>query len=532
MNKNSKMKFNVTQDNKYLEIIDATTEELSDLKYICKQRIDNWKFHPLVKKKLWDGYINFMDSSNHIPLGLWHEIKLFSKEYGFPFKISGLDRIIDFELQKSEIEDIFTPWFDSDIQDKYKLREYQLDSVFKILRYRRSVSEIATAAGKTLTIFMVLYFLLQHKNYKNILIIVPNISLVEQTMNDIEEYIETFKIDESLFKIQLCLGGESKKRKEGCNIVIGTYQTLSKIEPDFFLDIDIVCCDESHTAKVKSIQTIFKNLNHVNFRFGVSGTAKITDKVSNQKATAFTLESLLGPKIQTIKSKKLMDLGYVSPVRIEVKILDYLPESQRKQLKEIKKKQSINGNKLYSLERKLVINNSTRNEYILDLASKQRGVTLLLFADIKNEYGKTMFNLLNEKLKNTNSEVYYLDGSSNLDIRQMAIEEVNNNDSKNIFIFASFGIFSTGINIPSIENIFLLESYKSEIIIKQSIGRGMRLFKNKEKVVIYDFVDDFTIPGYENYLMYHGRERRKIYKEEKFDYTVEKRKFDISHQIF
>ena len=227
-----------------------------------------------------------------------------------------------------------------------------------------------------------------------------------------------------------------------------------------------------------------------------------------------------------------MDLGYVSPVRIEVKILDYLPESQRKQLKEIKKKQSINGNKLYSLERKLVINNSTRNEYILDLASKQRGVTLLLFADIKNEYGKTMFNLLNEKLKNTNSEVYYLDGSSNLDIRQMAIEEVNNNDSKNIFIFASFGIFSTGINIPSIENIFLLESYKSEIIIKQSIGRGMRLFKNKEKVVIYDFVDDFTIPGYENYLMYHGRERRKIYKEEKFDYTVEKRKFDISHQIF
>ncbi|MDD8055502.1 MAG: hypothetical protein PHV15_06435 [Thomasclavelia ramosa] len=118
MNKNSKMKFNVTQDNKYLEIIDATTEELSDLKYICKQRIDNWKFHPLVKKKLWDGYINFMDSSNHIPLGLWHEIKLFSKEYGFPFKISGLDRIIDFELQKSEIEDIFTPWFDSDIQDK------------------------------------------------------------------------------------------------------------------------------------------------------------------------------------------------------------------------------------------------------------------------------------------------------------------------------------------------------------------------------------------------------------------------------
>ena len=143
-----------------------------------------------------------------------------------------------------------------------------------------------------------------------------------------------------------------------------------------------------------------------------------------------------------------------------------------------------------------------------------------------------MLNLLNEKLKNTNSEVYYLDGSSNLDIRQMAIEEVNNNDSKNIFIFASFGIFSTGINIPSIENIFLLESYKSEIIIKQSIGRGMRLFKNKEKVVIYDFVDDFTIPGYENYLMYHGRERRKIYKEEKFDYTVEKRKFDISHQIF
>jgi type I site-specific restriction endonuclease len=92
------------------------------------------------------------------------------------------------------------------------------------------------------------------------------------------------------------------------------------------------------------------------------------------------------------------------------------------------------------------------------------------------------------------------------------------NDNKIRILVASFGTFSTGISIHKIFNIFLTESYKSEVIIKQSIGRGMRLFEGKDAVNIIDFVDDFTYRGQQNYIMKHAEVREDIYAREKFKY--------------
>jgi superfamily II DNA or RNA helicase len=66
----------------------------------------------------------------------------------------------------------------------------------------------------------------------------------------------------------------------------------------------------------------------------------------------------------------------------------------------------------------------------------------------------------------------------------------------------------------------LVESYKSEVLIKQSLGRGMRKMEGKEKVNIIDFVDDFSSPKYVNYLMKHGDARIQIYKNEHFQYKI------------
>jgi superfamily II DNA or RNA helicase len=72
-----------------------------------------------------------------------------------------------------------------------------------------------------------------------------------------------------------------------------------------------------------------------------------------------------------------------------------------------------------------------------------------------------------------------------------------------------------------------VESYKSEKIIRQSIGRGMRLKEGKEKVNIIDFVDDFSLPkGHKNYLLKHGEERMKIYAEQGFPYKKYTVKFN------
>ena len=93
-------------------------------------------------------------------------------------------------------------------------------------------------------------------------------------------------------------------------------------------------------------------------------------------------------------------------------------------------------------------------------------------------------------------------------------------EGTNKVLVASFGTLSTGVSVKNIHNIFLVESYKSEVLIKQSLGRGMRLYEGKEKVNIIDFVDDFSWDGSANYLLKHSAERIEIYKRENFDYKV------------
>ena len=95
-----------------------------------------------------------------------------------------------------------------------------------------------------------------------------------------------------------------------------------------------------------------------------------------------------------------------------------------------------------------------------------------------------------------------------------------------IVIVASYGTFSTGISIKKIHNIFFTESFKSEVIIRQSIGRGLRQHASKDIVNIIDFVDDISSPDWDNYLMRHAKTRQKIYREQKFEYEIKNVSFE------
>jgi len=92
----------------------------------------------------------------------------------------------------------------------------------------------------------------------------------------------------------------------------------------------------------------------------------------------------------------------------------------------------------------------------------------------------------------------------------------------NKILIATYGTFSTGISINNLHNIFLVESYKSEVLIKQSLGRGMRKMEGKEKVIVVDFVDDFSTPRYQNYLIKHSNARLEIYRKEGFEHKIYK----------
>jgi superfamily II DNA or RNA helicase len=501
------IKFNLSEDNQWLILAQCTEEvEKKQVELSLTKKIHNWYFHPLVKKKIWDGSINFIDKRGpfwKIPIGLWSEVLEIGKEYGYEFHIEGIEKLF---LTDLKLED-FKAWVDEFFKDSdIEPREYQIEAAWKIVKFRYSVSEIATSSGKTLISFMIFAFLKSQGYIRKFLMIVPSTNLVIQGTEDFEDY----GIDQIGSKIQQ-IGGGSKMR-EGCDVVIGTFQSLVKKDREYFEEFDAVFIDEAHHTNSTSIKKIMSNCMHTGWRFGLTGT--LTKRGS---ADHLTIQQYLGPVLVEISPDFLFRNNYATPVAIKIVILDWLSAEYKDKMAELKSSsEKMEGNDLYNLERKLVISNKARLNYIVDFINKTSKNSLVLFQSVKDEYGRNIWNGIRET--NSSKEAFYVDGDTNEQLREEYKSRMETGENK--VLIATYGTFSTGISINNLHNIFLVESYKSEVLIKQSLGRGMRKMEGKEKVNIIDFVDDFSTVGYKNYLMKHSEARIAIYKNENFDYKI------------
>lgn len=501
------VKFILSEDNQWLVLTQATDEvEKKQVELSLTKKIHNWYFHPLVKKKIWDGSICFIQKKGgfwRIPVGLWSELLEIANEYKYDYQIEGLERLFLSDLKLSDLQEWVDEFF---IDSDKKPRDYQVEAAWKIIKFRYSVSEIATSSGKTLISFMIFAFLKSKGYIKKFLMIVPNTNLVIQGTEDFEDY----GIDKIGSKIQQ-IGGGSKLR-EGCDVIIGTFQSLVKKEPEYFEDFDAVFIDEAHFTNSNSIKKIMSNCMHTGWRFGLTGT--LTKRGS---ADHLTIQQFLGPVLVEISPDFLFRNNYATPVSIKVVILDWLSTEYKDKLAELKVNSvDMEGNDLYNLERKLVISNKTRLKYIIDFINKTTKNSLVLFQSVKDEYGKSIWNGIREI--NPVKEAFYVDGDTSEPLREEYKSRMESGENK--VLIATYGTFSTGISINNIHNIFLVESYKSEVLIKQSLGRGMRKMDGKEKVNIIDFVDDFSSKGYKNYLMKHSEVRIGIYRNENFEYKI------------
>ncbi len=138
---------------------------------------------------------------------------------------------------------------------KFSPRPYQYECAYKILSWKRSLSDIATRAGKRLIAYMVFRYAMEYLGVKNILMITPSVDLVKQGHNDFKDYKEFFNTECVWSKGELV---------ESLNLTIGTFQSLikfldrrdKKYNPHFFDKFDIVFVDETHRAKANQIKTI------------------------------------------------------------------------------------------------------------------------------------------------------------------------------------------------------------------------------------------------------------------------------------
>lgn len=487
--------------------------------------------------------------------GLWRHIYEWCNKK--QIRITGIDdefKYTSFPLSLKEFTDYVLNW-----NLKFEPRDYQIKSAWLILKYRQSLSELATRAGKTLIAYIVFRYMLEN-GAQNILMIVPSIQLVKQGVSDMSEYQEFFKSETVWANSDLC---------DSSNLTIGTFQSLilmldkksKRYNPDFFNKFDIVCVDEAHHLPCKSINTILnqKFLKNVKLKFGFTGTLPKENTIES-----FACQSIMGPKIQEIRAEELINEGFlakpnITQIRINynkseelieqyIKCGEYLNSSYKlvdgkkvalpKEQKEftiqhvkvlpitltkvkptLEKDEYVkylidlcksNGSNLLNLEHMLVHRSQKRIQIIKGLLDQMNG-NCIIFAH-NDTYITYLSKLLKEEYKD--KIVRSIKGTDNLKKRQKIIDEMLK--ANNVILVASYGCCGTGLTFKNVDYGIFAQSFKSDIINKQSLGRLMLKNEDKEEFILYDLVDVFP----SGQIKKHGDERLKIYKKEGYDVKI------------
>lgn len=505
------MKLKIDDSRKFLVVVESTQTEYEQLEHSFTKKVVNWaaiRDRLSTRPKSFD--TKFIDRYGRIPIGLWSEVQKLAKHFFFQLEIDGVEHLFDKDYDESE----FIEWVNTYFEESEKQpRDYQIEGVSRILKYRFCTEEISTSGGKTLMAFLLFRYLLDKGLIKRMLYVVPNISLVTQTEEEFYEYEEDCG-KKPIWKSQCVFGGKGKNEDLEANIVFGTFQSLSKKDIDYFAKFDAVFIDETHHARCSSIKNVIIKSYNSKYNVGMTGTLPPEGSLDS-----FTVQSYLGPCVYVVKSADLIASNFATPVKVVGIELDYLNEDVKKKLYDLRNVSATekDGVKLLNLEKDIVRENRKRLLYVCDTIAKSTKNSLVLFSDIKNDYGRNIFNYLKE---NTDKTVYYIDGGTKAENRDYFKKQMEENEG--VIIVASIGVFSEGINVLNLHNIFIVESSKSEYQVRQMLGRGMRLMEGKEVITVIDFSDNFEYGSHKyqkvNYLMRHAKERERIYKDKGFPY--------------
>ena len=445
------------------------------------------KFMPTYQKKYWDGKIRlFNTQSGEVYIGLLDRIVQFCKDQGYTYefkenKYYGLPFEVNDMISKEGVKDYMTAI------SKHKPRDYQIDGVYDALRHNRKLLISPTASGKSLMIYGIVRYFVEKK--QNTLIVVPTTSLVEQMYKDFADY--GWDVGSYCHKIYA-----GRERETDSQVIITTWQSIYKLPRKYFDRFSTVIGDEAHQFKSKSLISIMTKLGNAKYRYGFTGT------LDGSETHKWVLEGLFGPSYKIIKTDELMKKGHLATLDINVLLLKHPP------------------NKFENFEEEVqyIIGHEKRNRLIRNLALDLKGNTLILFARVE-AHGEPLYEMINNSTVE-HRNVFFVHGGVPTEDREEIREITEKQD--NAIIVASYGTFSTGINIKRLHNVIFASPSKSRIRNLQSIGRVLRKGNGKVKATLYDIADDISTKSRKNYTLNHLIERIKIYNEENFNYDIVK----------
>ena len=452
--------------------------------------VPGYKFMPAFRTRMWDGKIRlFSQKTKEIYFGLYPYIKAFAEERGYNI-VAAKDVDIDNKVDR----DVVTK-FSNSLGQKFEARDYQIDAIYHSLKRNRTLLVSPTASGKSFIIYSLIRYyshLIKEDANNRTLLIVPTTSLVEQMYSDFESY--GWNVKKYCHRLYSGYSNQTDKK-----VLISTWQSLYKLPREYFKQFGCVFGDEAHLFKSKSLTEIMTKLVDCKYRIGLTGTL---DGAHTHK---LVLEGLFGAVNKVTTTKKLMDKKQLSNLAVRCLILKHSDANCK-----------MISNGKYQDEIDYLVSSNARNNFIRNLALKIKGNTLVLF-QLVEKHGKDLFKSIEDKAEK-DRKVFYIYGGVETEEREKARAIVEN--ETNAIIVASYGTFSTGINIKNLHNIIFASPSKSRIRNLQSIGRGLRLGDNKVNATLYDIADDLQYKSKENFTLKHFQERINIYNEEEFDYEI------------
>ena len=447
--------------------------------------VEGAKFMPQYRNKYWDGKIRLFSTSNgQIYVGLLDKIIAFCKRHDYSYGFENND----YYGTPYEVNDGISYEGVKDYMSAichHSPRKYQIEGVYDALKHNRKLLISPTASGKSLMIYTLVRYYVDKG--EKILLVVPTTSLVEQMYKDFQDYgwnAESY--------CHLIYAGKEKTNEYP--VTITTWQSVYKLDRKFFKEYSVAIGDEAHLFKSKSLISIMTKLADAKYRYGFTGT------LDGSQTHKWVLEGLFGPSYKVTKTDELIRQGHLAQLDIQCLVLKHPPQKFE----------------TYQDEIEYLITHEQRNNFIKNLTLDLKGNTLVLFSRVE-AHGAVLYEKINTNKKD-DRRVFFVHGGVDVEQREL-VREITEREN-NAIIVASYGTFSTGINIRNLHNIIFASPSKSRIRNLQSIGRVLRKGANKIKAILYDIADDCTKNSKRNYTLNHLIERIKIYNEENFNYEI------------
>lgn len=485
-------------------LVSAQDQILVEIFSYFSFRPNGFEYMPTFRSGVWDGYVRLFDRKRFtLSIGLFPDLVKFAKDNGYGIEVNENGGKI---FEKHDPFEFLSRWNEWSEIEPHK---YQSDALTKIVKVNKALVLSPTGSGKSLINYMLLRYILEYTDYK-VLVTVPNIQLVEQFFADCQDYeLETdiIKVSENIHKLY----GKQEAYDGSKRILVSTWQSVYKNDVKFFEQFQSYICDEAHLADAKGLTHVVNSLRKTAvFKVGTTAT---TD---GSKCHAMQLKSLFGMLVKTKTTRELINDGVLTELEIRCLVVDYTDGDVIDAARAMRRAKKDG----YQQEVDMMLNATERTDLIVSEAMKTDHNTLILFSFV-GKHGHILHEKLNEVAETHGKEILYIDGE--VDVKDRETIRAKFKNQNNIVLVASYGTFSTGINVKEIHYLILAHPLTKRIRLLQSIGRVLRRAEGKTKAVLIDVVDKIFDDGGKKHNFVYGQfiKRLEIYENEQFEYDIE-----------